>query len=169
MHVGMEMAEAHEEARDELGGGEEGEAHRRLLGAFHFLDLPLGAVQLVHNALCVAQEDLPVAGEDDIPAAPLEKRDAQIIFQRFDGAGQRGLRDVQLLRHAGQMLFFRCLLKVGQGKECRLHRFLSIVIQENFYNADIIRYTGYNVKVMKGGFDTDLTIFGYHGKYKCCK
>lgn len=79
MHVGMEMAEAHEEARDELGGGEEGEAHRRLLGAFHFLDLPLGAVQLVHNALCVAQEDLPVAGEDDIPAAPLEKRDAQII------------------------------------------------------------------------------------------
>ena len=59
-------------------------------------------------------EDLAVLGQAHAAAGRLEQRNAQLALQIADGFAQRGLRHVERLCRAGEMLLVRDDLKIFQ-------------------------------------------------------
>jgi hypothetical protein len=50
------------------------------------------------NAFRIGQEGFPFLGQADLPLCAIEKLHADFLFEIFDLAGKRRLREMQLLR-----------------------------------------------------------------------
>ena len=103
-NVRMLLAEAGEESRDDHGCCEERNGDGELLGFLGVSQFLLGAVELLHDAVRMAQQDFAVAGEDDISTASGKQRHPKLRFQNFDGVRQGWLRNMKRFGRAGQVL-----------------------------------------------------------------
>ena len=73
-NIRMLLTEAGKESGDDHGRCEEGNGDGELLGFLGVRQFLLGAVELLHDAVRMAQQDFAVAGEDDISSASGKER-----------------------------------------------------------------------------------------------
>ena len=108
----MLLLELHQKGRDHLRRRKDRELHRGLREIARVFEFLLHLVELFQKILRMLQKNMPIARQTDISPLVLEECHLQLLLQPAYGAGERRLRDVQLLCRSRQMLQLRCLLEI---------------------------------------------------------
>lgn len=111
--VWMFLAEAGEEGRDDHGSGEEGDRDCQFLGFLGIGQFFLGAVELLHDAVGVAEKDFTISGEYDVSSASGKEGNAQFGLQYFDGMREGRLGNMEGFSSSGEVLEFSSLLEIA--------------------------------------------------------
>lgn len=92
--------------------GKDRELHRRLCEIARVFEFLLHLVEFFQKILRMLQKDVSIARQTDISPLMLEECHLQLLLQPAYGAGERRLRDVQLLCRFRQMLQLCGLLEI---------------------------------------------------------
>ena len=119
--IRMLLTETGEESRDDHRSREKGDGDGELLCFLGISQLLLRAVQLLHDAVRMAEQDLAISCEDDVSTASGKERYAELCLKYLDGMGQGRLGNVKGFCCARQVLQLGCLLEIAQGEQCQFH------------------------------------------------
>src|ERR1700751_2546125 len=109
LHVGLPEPELAKRASDRPMPGDRrrnSDSKRTGVTEGDALGASLGLIDVLQDASCVGQEQLPGRAQLDAPREALEQRTSDFFFQILYLAGQRGLRDMETLRGSAKMLLF---------------------------------------------------------------
>ena len=119
--IRMLLTETGEESRDDHRSREKRDGDGELLCFLGISQFLLRAVQLLHDAVRMAEQDLAISCEDNISTASGKERYAELCLKYLDGMGQGRLGNVKGFCCARQVLQLGCLLEIAQGEQCQFH------------------------------------------------
>ena len=119
--IRMLLTETGEESRDDHRSCEEGDGDGELLCFLGIRQLLLRAVQFLHDAVRMAEQDLAIPCKDDVSTASGKERYAELCLKHLDGMGQGRLGNVKGFCCARQVLQLCCFLEIAQGEQCEFH------------------------------------------------